>query len=213
MLFNDGTLCFQGWQSCASCHSSDARVDGMDWDLLNDGIGNPKNVKSLLLSFQTPPVMSLGVRADAAAAIRAGIRYILFAAPPEDVAASIDEYIRNLKPIPSPHLVHGKLSSAAQRGKKLFFDPNVGCAHCHQPPLYTDLKPHAVGTGKFHQQTDVFYTPTLIELWRTAPYLHDGSAASVAEAITTHNVQDRRGKTSHLNPEQVGDLVCFLLSL
>jgi cytochrome c peroxidase len=213
MFFNDGTLCLQGWQSCASCHSSDARVDGMDWDLLNDGIGNPKNVKSLLLSFQTPPVMSLGVRADAAAAIRAGIRHILFAVPPEEVAASLDEYIKNLQPIPSPGLAHGKLSAAALRGKKLFFEQTVGCANCHKPPLYTDLKPHDVGTGKFDQQTDEFYTPTLIELWRTAPYLHDGSAGSVRDAITTHNQQDRRGKTSQLGPEQVDDLVSFLLSL
>ncbi|MGZ5566438.1 MAG: cell surface protein, partial [Limisphaerales bacterium] len=48
--FNDASICFQGWQSCASCHSSDARVDGLNWDNLNDGIGNPKNVKSLLLA-------------------------------------------------------------------------------------------------------------------------------------------------------------------
>ena len=60
--FNDATICFQGWQSCASCHDDDARVDGLNWDLLNDGIGNPKNTKSLVLSYQTPPVMSLGVR-------------------------------------------------------------------------------------------------------------------------------------------------------
>jgi len=213
LLFNDGTLCFQGWQSCASCHSSDGRVDGMDWDLLNDGIGNPKNVKSLLLSFQTPPVMSMGVRADAAAAVRAGIRYILFASPPEEVAVSIDEYIRNLKPAPSPHLVRGRLSAAAQRGRKLFSDPKVGCASCHRPPLYTDLQPHNIGAGKFDRPNDLFYTPSLIELWRTAPYLHDGSAATVTEAITTHNQQNLRGRTSQLSPEQISDLVEFLLSL
>ena len=63
MYFNDATICFQGWQSCASCHDDDARVDGLNWDLLNDGIGNPKDTKSLVLSHQTPPVMSLGVRA------------------------------------------------------------------------------------------------------------------------------------------------------
>ena len=42
MLFNDATLCFQRWQSCSSCHP-DARADGLNWDLINDGIGNPKN--------------------------------------------------------------------------------------------------------------------------------------------------------------------------
>src|SRR6185369_12266604 len=80
--FNDANLCYEHWQSCASCHSSDGRVDGLNWDLQNDGVGNPKNVKSLLLSFETPPVMSMGVRADASVAIRAGIKFILFTNQP-----------------------------------------------------------------------------------------------------------------------------------
>jgi len=54
-LWNDATMCFQGWQSCSSCHSSDARTDALNWDLLNDGIGNPKNSKSMLLVHKTPP--------------------------------------------------------------------------------------------------------------------------------------------------------------
>ena len=56
-LFNDATLCHQGWQSCASCHP-DGRTDGLNWDLLNDGIGNPKNTKSLLLASEKPPEMA-----------------------------------------------------------------------------------------------------------------------------------------------------------
>jgi DNA-binding beta-propeller fold protein YncE/mono/diheme cytochrome c family protein len=213
MYFNDGTLCYQGWQSCASCHSSDGRTDGMDWDLLNDGLGNPKNVKSLLFSFQTPPVMSMGVRSDAGAAIRAGIQRILFASPHEDVAAAIDEYVRNLQPVPSPYLVHNQLSLSAERGRKLFLSESVGCAVCHSPPLFTDLKPHAVGIGKFDQQSDTFYTPMLIEVWRTAPYLHDGSAATLRDVVLTHNPADKRGHTPTLNPNEVDDLVSYLLSL
>ena len=68
--FNDATIGFQGWQSCASCHSSEGRVDGLNWDNLNDGIGNPKNAKSLFLAHRTPPSMALGVRADANIAVR-----------------------------------------------------------------------------------------------------------------------------------------------
>ena len=52
------------------------RPDALNWDLLNDGIGNPKNTLSLLLSHQTPPVMITGVRASAEDAVRAGIKYI-----------------------------------------------------------------------------------------------------------------------------------------
>lgn len=213
LYFNDATLCYQGWQSCASCHSSDARVDGMDWDLLNDGMGNPKNVKSLLFCFQTPPVMSMGVRSDAAAAIRAGLRSILFTQPREEVATAMDQFIKSLQPEPSPYLMHNRLSSAAERGRKLFNSSAVGCVQCHPPPLYTDLKLHAVGTGKFDQVSDQFYTPTLVEAWRTAPYLHDGSAASLRDVVLVHNAQDKRGVTSHLKPSEVDDLVAYLLSL
>ena len=70
----------------------------MNWDLLNDGMGNPKNVKSLLLCFQTPPVMSLGVRSDASVAIRAGIRHILFTTPREDVASAMRAAVAALAP-------------------------------------------------------------------------------------------------------------------
>jgi DNA-binding beta-propeller fold protein YncE len=213
MLFNDGTLCLQGWQSCASCHSSEGRVDGLNWDLLNDGIGNPKNVKSLLLAFETGPAMALGVRADAAAAVRAGLRHILFAALPDDYPAALDAYIKSLRPVPSPHLVKGRLSAAARRGKRLFFDERVGCAECHPPPLFTDSKAHRVGTGSYDQPSDRFYTPTLIEAWRTAPYLHDGSAATLRDVVTSRNADDLRGRTSSLTPNQIDDLVAYLESL
>jgi len=213
-LFNDATICFQGWQSCASCHSFDGRLDGLNWDLLNDGIGNPKNTRSLLLSYQTPPAMSLGVRDTAETATRSGIRFILFSVRPEEEARALDEYLKSLRPIPSPHRPGGKPSEAARRGEKIFHDPAVGCAECHPPPLYTDLKPHDVGTkGRFDRDASAFDTPTLIELWRTAPYLHDGSVRTLRELFTTRNPEDRHGRTRNLRTEQIEDLVAFLLSL
>jgi YVTN family beta-propeller protein len=214
LAFNDASFCFQGWQSCASCHSSDARVDGLNWDLLNDGIGNPKNAKSLLNAHKTPPSMALGIRANARLAVRAGFRYILFTVPPEETALAVDAYLESLKPIPSPYLERGKLSQAAARGRKLFRDPTVGCATCHPARLYTDLKAYDVGTnGKFDKPTDRFFTPPLVEVWRTAPYLHDGSAATMRDVLTTANSHDRHGKTSHLTSQQIEDLAAFLLSL
>lgn len=212
--FNDASVCFQGWQSCGSCHSSDGRVDGMNWDNLNDGIGNPKNVRSLLLAHQTPPSMALGVRSNAEAAVRAGIRNSLFVELPDPFATAIDEYLKSLKPIPSPHLVNGKLSKAAERGKKVFLNDRVGCADCHNGPLLTDLKLRNVGTrGQYDQPGDKFDTPTLMELWRTAPYLHDGSAVTLRDVLTTHNANDRHGATSHLSSGQIDDLVEYLLTL
>ena len=42
LYFRDARLCFQQWLSCATCHP-DGRTDGLNWDLLNDGLGNPKD--------------------------------------------------------------------------------------------------------------------------------------------------------------------------
>jgi YVTN family beta-propeller protein len=212
--FHDAGICFQGWQSCASCHPGQARVDGLNWDLLNDGIGNPKNTKSLLLSHRTPPAMSMGVRETAETAVRAGIRHILFAVQPEEVAAAIDEYLKSLTPVPSPHLVNGRLSDSARRGEKLFKDRRVGCATCHPLALFTDLQTYDVGTrGRLDQRSDRFDTPTLIEAWRTAPYLHDGTAATMREVLTSGNPHDEHGKTAHLTPRQLDDLAAYVLSL
>lgn len=214
MYFNDATLCFQGWQSCATCHDDDARVDGLNWDLLNDGIGNPKDTKSLVLAHQTPPVMSLGVRATAEVAVRNGIHNSLASALPEEVAAAMDEWLKSIQPAPSPYLVGGRLSPLAREGEKIFHDSAAGCAICHEPSLFTDLRSYPVGTeNPFDHEDKSFDTPTLHELWRTAPYLHDGSAATIREVLTTRNPKDAHGSTSQLTARQIDALVEYVLSL
>ena len=126
MVFHDATLCFQHWHSCATCHP-DARADALNWDLMNDGYGNPKNTKSMLLAHRTPPAMSEGVREDAEMAVRAGFRNILFTQVAEADAKAVDAYLKSLEPVPSPYLIHGRPSGAANRGKDLFFSNRVGC--------------------------------------------------------------------------------------
>jgi len=165
-----------------------------------------------LFCFQTPPVMSLGVRADAAAAIRAGMRSIFFSAPREGVASAIDEYVKTLQPVTSPYLIHNGLSSAARHGQGLFRSRQLDCIRCHAPPWLTDLKPHPVGTGKFDQPGDQFYTPSLIEVWRTAPYLHDGSAPSLRDVVVNHGFQSAPAKVQ-LTASDIDDLVAYLQTL
>jgi len=211
MLFHDASLCFQHWQSCASCHPGGARTDALNWDLLNDGIGNPKNTKNLLLAHKTPPSMSMGARANAEAAVRAGIRHIQFVVRPEEDAVAIDEYLKSLEPVQSPYLVNGKLSKAATQGHTIF--NKSGCASCHTPPLYTDLKKYNIGTGKGLDENQSFDTPTLIETWRTAPYLYDGRAKTIKEVLTKHNPGDKHGKTSAFTDEEINSLAEFILSL
>jgi YVTN family beta-propeller protein len=223
MLFNNAQLCFQGWQSCASCHDVDGRTDALNWDLLNDGIANPKNTRTLLYAHESGVAMALGVRTNAEEAVRAGIHHILFSEQPEEVAGAIDAYLKSLRPIQSPHLAAGHLSDTAKHGESLFRDPKTGCLNCHPPPLFTDGKAHDVGTTTEYRSlyqtpgadrpSDLFYSPVLVELWRTAPYLHDGSALTLRDVLTKRNPDDRHGRTSHLTGQEIEDLVQYLLSL
>ena len=214
MYFHDADICFQQWQSCASCHP-DARVDGLNWDLLNDGIGTPKNVKSMLLCYDTPPAMSAAVRMSAEEATRAGIERIQFAVPPAEdkVPESLDAYLKSLKAIPSPHLVDGKLSESAERGKKLFFDEKIGCGKCHPAPLYTDLQMHDVGSSVPYDGRVDFDTPTLVEVWRTAPFMHDGHYTSIKDLLVTGKHGGKAGELDGLSEQDMADLVEFVLSL
>jgi len=211
MFFHDATLCFQKWQSCSSCHPGEARPDALNWDLLNDGLGNPKNTKSMLFAHRTPPSMATGIRDSAEVAVRAGIRHIQFAVRPEADAAAIDEYLGSLKPVPSPYLKKGKLSAAAKRGQDIFEKAN--CATCHPAPLYTNMKKYNIGTGRDREEDTLFDTPTLIEVWRTGPYLHDGRAATMKDVLDKHNADDKHGQTSDLTNAQIKDLELFVLSL
>jgi YVTN family beta-propeller protein len=212
MLFNDATVCLQHWQSCASCHP-DGRVDGLNWDLLNDGMGNPKNSKSMLLAHETPPSMYRGVIASAEAAVRSDGVHLLFAQPFEEDALAIDAYLKSLKPVPSPYLVDGKLSTAAQRGKALFFDAKFNCVKCHPEPLFTDMQMHDVGSRGKYDRNDKFDTPTLIECWRTAPYMHDGRHTTMQELLAEGKHGNDTGQLDKLSEQQISDLAEFVLSL
>ena len=159
-------------------------------------------------------MMWLGVRESAKAAVRAGITHIQFVVRPEEEARAIDVYLRSLRPVPSPHLVDGRLSPAAERGRKVFFAPEVGCARCHPEPYYSDKLLHDVGSaGEFDRPTDKFNTPGLIEVWRTAPYLHDGRCLTVKELIVGEKHGDKDGSLNELSERQIDDLVEFVLSL
>lgn len=204
-IFNDASFCFQNWQSCNGCHPGDARTDGMNWDLMNDGVGNSKNCKSLLLSLETPPCMISGIRADAHIANRAGFKYIQFMELKEEEAECVDAYVASLKPVPSPLLVNGELSGKARKGRKIY--ERLKCDACHSGPYYTDMKMHRIGEDiEFEQGWD---TPTLIEVWRTAPYLFDGRAATMEEVFEVH----KHGIDKKLSKADLEALVEYVNSL
>jgi DNA-binding beta-propeller fold protein YncE len=211
-LYSDATGCFQRWISCTTCHPG-ARADGLNWDLLNDGTGNTKNTMSHLYSTRTPPSMATGIRANAMIAIQAGYKYIEFQQHSDQDMQDIYDYMDSLRPEPSPYLNKRWLTPSAMRGKALFQDSVVSCANCHSGTYFTDLQKRNVGTGHpgdVGPYDPVYDTPILHELWRTAPYLHDGSAPTLRDVLTTQNTNNQHGVTSQLNSGQIDDLVAFL---
>ena len=123
----------------------------------------------------------------------------------------------------SPHIeAPGKLTKQAERGKSIFFNNQVGCASCHSGPYYSDSqlgakgKIHNVGTGNDDPSEKMgpeYDTPTLLGLYRNAPYLHHGKAKTLMDVLTTQNLNDKHGKTSHLSISEKEDLVEFLKAL
>lgn len=129
-------------------------------------------------------------------------------------------YTNSHQPSLSPHAKDG-LSAAALRGQKLFHSTTTKCASCHSGPVYSDSQPggkatYDIGTGR-DDDTELmgtrYDTPTLLGVYRSAPYLHDGSAATLRDVLTTANPGDKHGVTSALSDAQVDDLVEFLKAL
>ena len=122
------------------------------------------------------------------------------------------------------------LSEAADRGRKLFFG-KANCSACHAGPNFTDNAFHNIGMGMDQPEPDkgraaisglggdtgAFKTPTLRDLSRTAPYMHDGSMATLEEVITHYNkggianpYLDEEIFAMNLSPQEQADLLVFL---
>jgi cytochrome c peroxidase len=122
------------------------------------------------------------------------------------------------------------LSEAAIRGMDLFFN-KAHCSACHSGPNFSDGGFHNLGVGIDKEKPDegrmviskqlgdrgAFKTPTLREIARTAPYMHDGSQATL-EAVVEHynkggvaNPQlDEEIFPLNLTAQEKADLVTFM---
>lgn len=118
------------------------------------------------------------------------------------------------------------MSEAAQRGMKLFFN-KANCSACHAGPNFTDNTFHNIGVpgadegrtviSKALGDKGAFKTPTLREIARTAPYMHDGCYKTLEEVIahyakggTAHPQLDEELYPLKLTPEETSDLITFL---
>jgi cytochrome c peroxidase len=109
------------------------------------------------------------------------------------------------------------------RGRELFASPAVGCAGCHDPDRALtgggtfDLGLTSTAELDSQRRFDrrrpapVLDTPSLRQLALTAPYLHDGSAATLDALLT--RTDGKMGDTKQLPPEDRRGLVAYLETL
>jgi cytochrome c peroxidase len=124
-----------------------------------------------------------------------------FGLPAKETDA-LASYLEALPPVPTPT----RDGTQVARGKKLF--ETEGCVSCHDGPRYTDRERHKL-SGTLRQSD----TPSLIGLAASAPYFHDGSAATLEALLRDRGAVHGMADTAKLTDQQVADLTAFLDTL
>ncbi|MCZ2150416.1 MAG: c-type cytochrome [Bryobacterales bacterium] len=104
----------------------------------------------------------------------------------EDLGKAVATYVRTILSGDSPYDKYmagdtGAIRAEAKEGLRLFRG-KAGCIRCHVGFNFTDERRHNTGVGKIDAD-GLFKTPTLREVARHAPYMHDGSMATLRDVI------------------------------
>ncbi|MFK7998891.1 MAG: hypothetical protein AB8H86_04815 [Polyangiales bacterium] len=239
VLFEDSfdpRLARDGYIACASCHpggDSDHRV----WDFSDRGEGLRRTPPLFGRTLDGP--LHWSANFDEVQDFENDIRHHfggLGLMDPADFAANEDTlgapkaglsedldalaaYVASLaEDLPSPQ------AETVAEGAAVFERQN--CRDCHSGERYTDSalvdgvpRLHDVGTlgpGSGQRLGEPLLgvdTPTLIGLWHSPRYLHDGSAATLREVLTTRDPEGRHGNVAGLPPAELDALLAFLESL
>ncbi len=222
----DDRLAKDNYMSCASCHNDGAQ-DGRVWDFsqFGEGLRNTIDLRGkaghglLHWTANFDEVQDFENQIRSFAEGSGLMEQSAFDATEQTLGASkaglstdldaLAHYVENLMMPEGPNSSE-TLSSEAQAGETVF---NNLCASCHTGAVFTDSATgarHDVGTislatsgSRMGGPLDGFDTPTILGLWATAPYLHDGSAATVEDAITAHT-------TISLTPAELSSLTAYL---
>ena len=156
-----------------------------------------------------------------------------------DLSRALASYVRSILSGDSPfdRFVNGDRGalSAVQRAGLQVFRAKANCTACHVGPTFTDERLHntgvawrnpSSGSGQAGYFADAgagdgaFKTPTLREVARTAPYMHDGSLATLEDVVEYYDrggnanpMLDRDVRPLKLTGDEKRALLAFLQSL
>lgn len=224
-LFNNASHTFQNQYACYTCHP-DTHEDGLIYNFAAMG-RNMVNVMSLREIGDTPPFKWTGTNQSIYK--QDGMRFSRFLTRTESFSyPDLDALVAYIKTgiKQPPNLMYnrtGELTESQLRGKTIFYRDvdNLGkvipennrCITCHTPPYYTNLKLADVGTLAATDDSTLFDTPHLNNIYASPPYLHDGRAETLEEIWTLYGKEDKHGRVNDLSKIQLNDLVGFLKTI
>ncbi len=211
----DGRLARDGYMSCASCHN-DGSHDGRVWDMTHagEGVRNTTNLRGRAgaqgrlhwsANFDEVQDFEAQIRSLAGgtglmtdAQFNTGTRSQPLGDRKTGVNADLDALAAYVTSLSSASIspfrdASGALTASATAGKTVFADK---CSSCHAGVDFSDSRNSVLrNVGTINAASGLrlggalngIDTPTVRDAWATAPYLHNGSAATIEAAIQSHS--------------------------
>jgi DNA-binding beta-propeller fold protein YncE len=190
-----------GALACSSCHP-DGRADGLSWRIDKQELQTPILAGRIV---DTHPYKWDGGDPNLTASLTGTMKRLGGFGISKDQTAALAAYLEVLPPPATPT----RDPAAVARGQKLFDSAEVGCRACHDGKQYTDRDKHKFNTATLPEAD----TPSLIGLAASAPYYHDGSAATLEALLRDRGKVHGMAETTKLSDQQVRDLIAFLETL
>jgi YVTN family beta-propeller protein len=222
IVFHDAEHSFNQWYSCNTCHT-DGHTSGMDFDTLNDGrqdfgtfhTRSRKKVPTLRRVTKTKPWTWHGWQKNLEDSVFESFTKSMQGPRPksQDVKALV-AYLDTLDYPKNPFRnADLSLTAAALRGRDVYRSAKAACNTCHGGAELTDGKIHEVGLEESDDAYRGYNPPSLRGLYDKDPYLHDGRAKSLREALAGPHSAENVTALGELSSKELDDLIAYLKSL
>jgi DNA-binding beta-propeller fold protein YncE len=196
----DPRVSVEGALACAGCHP-DGLSYSLSWRIAGGNRQTPILAGRVL---GTAPYQWDGKAKDLTLSLHATIKRLGGHGLSETEIAAVRAFVESL---PAPRGKPAEVAAIA-RGKALFDSKTYGCAGCHKGGRLVDGKRHDLASDLAGVDT-----PSLHGLASSAPYYHDGSAATLESVLTEKGTVHGMGGLDRMEPAMVSDFIAYLESL